>query len=206
MKARIRGLYAVTPDGLEDRELQDKVEGALQGGARLVQYRNKTGSPECRRAQATALLALCRRYDVPLILNDHPSLAVALGADGVHLGHEDAPIAEARAALGPAAVIGASCYDQLPRAHAARKAGASYVAFGSVFASAIKPDAVRAPLALLREAKLEIGLPIVAIGGITLENAREVISAGADAIAVISALFHAADVRRAALDFSTLFH
>lgn len=205
MKSRIRGLYAVTPDGLEDRELQAQVEAALRGGAKLVQYRNKQAPPEVQRRQLRALLALCRRHDVPLIVNDDPRLAAEIGADGVHVGGEDPPVAAARAALGPNAIIGASCYDALDRAHAAREAGASYVAFGSVFPSTVKPDAVRAPLALLREAKNQVGLPVVAIGGITIGNAPQAVAAGADAIAVISALFHATDVCRAARELSKPF-
>lgn len=206
MTSRVRGLYAVTPDGLEDRELAAKVEAVVRGGAKLVQYRNKHATPEVQRRQLAALLGLCRRHGVLLIVNDDPRLAAEIGADGVHVGGDDPPIAAARAALGPSAIVGASCYDALEKALAAREAGASYVAFGSVFPSSIKPDAVRAPLALLRKAKMEVGLPVVAIGGITVENAGQVVAAGADAIAVISALFHAADVCRAARELSTPFN
>lgn len=205
MRRTISGLYAVTPDGLQDRALESRVEAALLGGAALVQYRNKRVSDEVRQRQARRLLALCRHYDVPLIINDDPALAADLGAEGVHLGGEDPGIGEARSQLGASAIIGASCYNRLDRARAARNRGADYVAFGSVFPSAIKPNAVRAPLSLLREAKEQIGLPVVAIGGITSENAHEVVAAGADAIAVISALFDAPDVRDAAVMLSSLF-
>jgi thiamine-phosphate pyrophosphorylase len=202
---RVSGLYAVTPDGLDDRPLLDKVEAALDGGARLVQYRNKSAASEVRTRQARALLALCRGHGVPLIINDHPDLAVAIEADGVHLGRDDGDIAGARARLGPQALIGVSCYDELALARAALRAGASYVAFGSFFPSDVKPGAVRAPLQLLQQAREEFNLPVVAIGGINRTNAAQIVAAGAHSIAVISALFLAPDVRAAAADLSRLF-
>lgn len=202
---RVHGIYAVTPEDLDDERLMARVEAALLGGARVVQYRNKHGLPGVRRRQATALLAVCRRHGALLLINDHTELAAAIGADGVHLGHEDGEIAQARAALGPEAVIGASCYNALENACQAEQAGASYVAFGSFFPSLTKPDAVRAPLTLLHEAKRRLSLPVVAIGGITPENGASLITAGADAIAVISALFDAPDVRAAASRLSRLF-
>jgi len=201
----IRGLYAVTPDGLEDRDLLAEVEEALLGGASLVQYRNKDAASQVRRRQAQALLALCRHRGVPLIINDDAALAAAVGADGVHIGREDGSTAEARAQVGARAIIGVSCYNELERARIAQQSGADYVAFGSFFPSGIKPAAARASLRLLREAKREVALPIVAIGGITPDNAARVVAAGADSIAVISALFHAPDVRAAALELSRLF-
>jgi thiamine-phosphate pyrophosphorylase len=205
MKAAVRGLYAVTPDIADTSELEAKVEAAIVGGAALVQYRNKTADPELKGVQAGALQALCRARGVPLVINDHIDLATALDADGLHLGKEDAPLSRARARLGPEKLLGASCYDRLESAVAAVRAGADYVAFGSFFASAVKPGAVRAPLMLLRDARRRLGVPIVAIGGITLDNAPQVIAAGADAVAVISALFSAADVRVAAERFNELF-
>src|SRR5262249_5338269 len=150
-------------------------------------------------------LALCRAAGVPLVVNDDLDLARSLGADGVHLGREDAAIAEARAQLGPGRILGASCYDRIDLALAARRAGADYVAFGSAFPSATKPGAVRAPLALYREAKARVDVPIVAIGGITRGNARSLIDAGADAVAVISALFDAPDIERCARDLAEMF-
>jgi thiamine-phosphate pyrophosphorylase len=203
--AGIGGLYAVTPDSGDTAGILTGTEAALAGGARLLQYRNKTADAQARLAQARALLALCRRHRVPLIINDHLELALELDADGVHLGADDGALPEARSRLGAGKILGASCYDRLESAVAAQRAGATYVAFGSFFASSIKPGAVRASLELLRAAKRELAMPVVAIGGITLANAPQLIAAGADGVAVISALFGAPDVRAAARDFSALF-
>lgn len=205
MKAAVKGLYAVTPDIADTPELLAKVEAALAGGARLLQYRNKTASAALRLVQARALLALCWEYHVPLIINDHLELALALDADGLHLGSEDGSLAEARGRLGPDRFLGASCYNRLDNALNAARIGASYVGFGSFFPSSVKPDAVRAPLELLSEAKRKLKLPVVAIGGITLDNAPQLIAAGADSVAVISALFEAPDVKLAAQRFRALF-
>ena len=205
MTGQVRGLYAVTPDGLDDELLLEKVDAALGGGARLVQYRNKRADACARLRQARALADLCRRYGAPLIINDHVELAAEAGANGVHVGRDDGDLAEARARLGPNALIGASCYNQLEMARAAQRAGASYVAFGSFFPSGVKPDAVRAPLQLLAQARQELNLPLVAIGGIDHTNAPQLIAAGAHSIAVISALFSAHDVRAAAAQLSKLF-
>ena len=205
MKPRVSGLCAVTPDIAATPDLLARVAAALAGGARIVQYRNKSARADLRLAQGRALLALCRDYHVPLVINDHLDLALALDADGVHLGREDGSLADARARLGPAKLLGASCYDRLDSALDAGRAGADYVAFGSFFPSTVKPDAVRAPLSLLREAKQRLSVPVVAIGGVTLESAPQLVAAGADGIAVISALFGAADVRLAAQGFSALF-
>lgn len=199
-----RGLYAVTPDIADTVRLCQLVEASLQGGAVMVQYRNKSAAAELRHEQAMSLLSLCRGYSAPLIINDHIDLCLALDADGVHLGGEDGDIAEARGRLG-SKLLGVSCYDQPPLALAARNAGADYVAFGSCFGSSTKPHAVHAPLALLDQARHESGLPVVAIGGITLDNAAQAIAAGADYIAVISALYMADDVRQTARQFSDLF-
>lgn len=201
----LRGLYAITPDEIDTGELVRKVRQALAGGARLVQYRNKPADAMLRREQGAALLALCRAAGVPLLVNDDLDLAVSLGADGLHLGREDLSIAAARTRLGKDKLLGASCYDRLDLAVRARSSGADYVAFGSTFPSATKPGATRAPLSLLREAKARLTCPIVAIGGITIENAGAVIEAGADAVAVISALFDAPDVGRCAREFASLF-
>jgi thiamine-phosphate pyrophosphorylase len=205
MTHRISGLYAVTPDGLDDGPLLAKVEAALKGGARLLQYRNKIAGANLRTRQARALLALCRTHGVPLIINDDIELAAAIRADGVLIGRDDGDVAEARAMLGAQALIGASCYNEFPRADAAHRAGATYIAFGSFFPSDVKPGAVRAPLSLLRKAKQEIGIPVVAIGGINRTNAAQLVAAGADSIAVISALFSAPDVRTTAAALSALF-
>lgn len=202
-RAPLRGLYGITPDWPTPR-LLPAVEAALAGGLRILQYRNKRASPTERHEQAAALQALCTRHEARLIVNDDLSLACDVGAAGVHLGREDGSASAARAALGDRRLLGISCYDDYARAEAAVAQGADYVAFGSVHPSSVKPDAVRAPLALFERARAA-GFNTVAIGGITLENAPAVIAAGADALAVITALFHAADVRAAALSFARLF-
>jgi thiamine-phosphate pyrophosphorylase len=201
----VRGLYAVTPETLDTAELQRKVRAALAGGVLLVQYRNKTFDQALRAKQAEALRGLCRAAAVPLIVNDDIELARAIRAAGVHLGKEDAALGAARAALGPGALIGVSCYDDLARAIDAERAGASYVAFGSFYPSSVKPDAVRAPIELLRKARAALHGPIVAIGGITADNAGALITAGADAVAVVSALFDADDPGGSAQTFGRLF-
>ena len=202
---RVRRLYAVTPEEPDTEVLAQKVREALLGGARMVQYRNKTGTSALRREQCALLIALCRAAGAPLIVNDDLDLALAIGADGLHLGREDIPIAVARAELGDGMLLGASCYDRLELAIAARDAGADYVAFGSAFPSPTKPGAPRASSALYREAKSRLNCPVVAIGGITLGNARTLITAGVDAVAVITALFDAPDIAAAARGFDRLF-
>jgi thiamine-phosphate pyrophosphorylase len=205
MKAAVRGLYAVTPDIIDTAELAAKVEADLAGGASVVQYRNKAAGADLRIAQARALQSLCHAKGVPLLINDHLELAAEIDAPGLHLGKDDASLPEARALLGPEKLLGASCYNRIDSAIAAIQAGADYVAFGSFFPSAVKPGAVHASVSLLREAKERLAVPIVAIGGITLDNAAQLIRAGADAVAVISALFSAPDIRVAAEQFSKLF-
>jgi len=201
----ISGLYAVTPDSADTPGLLVSVEAALAGGARLLQYRNKAASAALRLIQGRALLALCWEYQVPLIINDHLELALALDADGLHLGSDDGSLAEARGRLGDGKILGASCYRRLENALDAQESGVDYVAFGGFFPSTIKPGAVRAPLGLLGEAKQRLSVPVVAIGGVTLDNAPQLIAAGADGVGVISALFEAADIRHAARRFSALF-
>ncbi len=205
MNPALSGLYAVTPDLADTALLLAKSQAALAGGARLLQYRNKTADENLRREQAAALRELCRRYGAMMIVNDHVELAREIDADGVHVGADDAGVAAARTRLGRGKIIGATCYRDLRRAPAAVAQGADYVAFGSFFASAVKPGAVRAPLALLQQARREVAVPVVAIGGITLDNAAELIDAGAHAVAVISALFAAPDVEIAARKFCQLF-
>jgi thiamine-phosphate pyrophosphorylase len=205
VEPRVAGLYAVTPDLEDTTELLAKVEAALAGGARLLQYRNKTASAALRLVQGRALLALCWEYQAPLIINDHLDLALALDADGLHVGAEDGSAAEARKQLGPGKILGVSCYGRLENALAAADAGANYVAFGGFFPSSVKPGSARNPIGLLKEAKSRLKLPLVAIGGITVENAPQLIEAGADSVAVITALFAAAHIKLAAQDFSALF-
>ena len=198
------GLYALTPDEPDTAVLVAKVRAAIAGGVAAVQYRNKPADPVLRGAQADALAALCRAAGVPLVVNDDIELALAVDAAGVHLGCDDGDLAGARRRLGPGRLLGVSCYDRLELAERGVAAGADYVAFGSMFASPTKPAAVRAPLALLGAAR-RLGVPVVAIGGITLANAPEAVAAGADALAVITALFDAGDIAARARAFSDLF-
>jgi thiamine-phosphate pyrophosphorylase len=199
------GLYALTPETADTERLLMQVEAALLGGAAAVQYRDKSGDVARRHEQASELVALCRRYRVPLIVNDDLRLADLADADGVHLGRDDGSVREARIILGKHKLIGASCYQSLELAQTAQAAGADYVAFGSFFASPTKPAAPRASLDLLREAAPLIHVPLVAIGGITLANAPQLLDAGADSLAMLSALFDAADIRTAAHDLNQLF-
>lgn len=204
MAAFPAGLYALTPDEPDTATLAAKVRAAITGGATAVQYRNKQAPALLRQEQALTLVALCRSAGVPLLVNDDVELALAVDAAGVHLGRDDGDLAAARRRLGPARLLGASCYDRLEFAERAVAAGADHVAFGSVFASPTKPAAVHAPLALLGAAR-RLGVPVVAIGGVTLENAALAIAAGADALAVITALFDAGDVAARARAFNDLF-
>jgi len=205
MRVLPRGLYAITPEEPDTDRLLVLVRAALVGGAAAIQYRSKDAPGALRFEQARALVELCREYRVPLIVNDDIDIAGEAGADGAHLGAEDGDLVAARQQLGPDKLLGVSCYNRLDLALAAKEAGADYVAFGSVFASPTKPGAVRAPLALFAEARRAVGLPLVAIGGITPANAHLVIAAGADALAVISAVFAAPDVTARASDFQRLF-
>jgi thiamine-phosphate pyrophosphorylase len=202
---KISGLYALTPGWTDSARLLAAVRGALAGGARVVQFRRKGIDKDAARRQASELLALCREFGASLIINDNVELARDIDADGVHIGIDDAPLAQARSRLGPDKIIGVSCYDSLPRALDAEAQGADYVAFGSFFPSATKPHAVVASLPLLTEAKRKLTVPVVAIGGITPGNAPRLIEAGADAIAVITALFDGTDTRATARTFGQLF-
>lgn len=197
-----RGLYAITDGPRAD--LLDAVAQALAGGMRMLQYRDKTPDAARRHAEAVALKQLCDTHAVPLIINDDVALAAATGAAGVHLGRDDGDITAARAKLGNDSIIGVSCYDSLELARTAAAAGADYVAFGAFFPSPTKPQAVRAPLDLLRQSAT-LGVPRVAIGGITPDNAPSLVEAGADFLAVISAVFAAADVRAAAQSIARLY-
>jgi thiamine-phosphate pyrophosphorylase len=202
-----RGVYAITDAVLlsDDPNLTHAVEQAILGGARLIQYRDKSTDAARRLAQARALNALCRRYDIPLIINDDVELAVQVGAAGVHIGRDDPDLATARARLGEPALIGVSCYDRLDLALAAERAGADHVAFGAFFSSPTKPTEIRAPLELLREARAALRIPIVAIGGITPDNAPVLLDTGADALAVVSGVFGQPDIQAAARRYAALF-
>lgn len=197
----MRGLYAITPDMADTAALLGKVEQALKAGVALLQYRNKIISKDKRLLQARELAPLARGYGVPLIVNDDVEIALSVGANGVHLGKDDGDLAGVRAKL-PGKILGASCYADLDSAKAAIRAGANYVAFGSVFPSPTKPDAVRAPLSLFQA---NLGVPLCAIGGITLQNAPQLIAAGADLLAVISDLFEAPDIAQRAAEYRKLF-
>jgi thiamine-phosphate pyrophosphorylase len=205
MPSRLRGLYAVTDATLPFAALETAVDAALSGGARLVQYRDKSTDRARRQREARALLALCRAHGALFVVNDDVALAARVGADGVHVGRDDAGVAAARLALGSTSIVGASCYASLDAAWDAVAAGANYVAFGSLFPSPTKPGAPRASLDLIRRARGELRVPICAIGGITHANAREAIDAGADMVAVISDVFGADDPRTAASRIAALF-
>jgi len=198
-----RGLYAITNGPRPD--LLSACAAALRGGAVLLQYRDKTTESARRHEEATRLAALCASQEVPLIINDDVELAATVGAAGVHIGADDADVASARARLGRDAIIGASCYDSLERAQDLAHAGADYLAFGSVFPSPTKPQARRAAFDLLAAAK-RLRKPVVAIGGITPDNVRPLLDAGADFVAVISGVFAVDDVEAAARRYAELFH
>lgn len=187
-----RGLYVLTPDAMDSERLYSHTEAVLGAGVRWLQYRNKVANSALKREQAQGLRALTRAHGAALIINDDVPLALAVQADGVHLGRDDVDVQAARALLGPHAVIGASAYADLARAKAATEAGASYVAFGALFASRVKPHAPCAPLTLLTEARA-LGLHVVGIGGIDESNVQQVLAAGAHAAALISAVYDAPD-------------
>ena len=207
MNSPLRGLYAITSATLcrEPGRLAAAVEAALAGGARLVQYRDKEADAAARRATARALLGLCREHNALFIVNDDVELALAIGADGVHLGASDLPLRDARRRLGGLATIGVSCANLLARAVAAQDEGASYVAFGRFFPSRTKPGAPQAELALLREARAKLHIPVCAIGGITPANARPLVEAGAAMLAAVEGVFGEADVAGAARGYARLF-
>jgi len=197
----------VTPDSDDTDALVAKVAAAIEGGAAVVQYRNKRSSTHARRSQAHALAEACKERDALFIVNDDPKLARDIGADGVHVGADDGDIAQARAIVGDARLVGVSCYDDFERARHAVSIGADYVAFGSFFASSVKPGACRAKVELLQRGRA-LRVPVVAIGGITSANAKMLIDAGASAVAVISDVFahdDRAQVKRSAAAIAALF-
>ena len=202
----IAGLYAIADTQyLDDARLIGAVGQSTEGGVRVIQFRCKNIPSKERTQRAAELATLCCRRGVLFIVNDDIELAKVAGADGVHLGREDASLTQARDRLGPGAIIGVSCYNELARALTAQAQGADYVAFGSFFASRTKPQAVHADIELLREAKKKLHIPIVAIGGITPENGASLIAAGADALAVIEGVFGQADIKAAAQQYARLF-
>ena len=190
----LKGLYAITSSKLE-QNMVTSVAATIAGGASLVQYRNKSANYEQQLWEAQDLQTLCRSLNVPLIINDNVEIAKKVNACGVHLGKDDCQIKSARKILGEKAIIGVSCYNRLDLAIKAQESGADYVAFGSFFASATKPNAPSAPLSLLSQAKQRLHIPVVAIGGITSNNCQELIQAGADMVAVIEGVFNASDIK-----------
>ena len=203
---RINGLYALTPDEPDTSRMLALVEQALAAGVRLLQYRNKPADSRLRIAQAQALLPLCRRYGTTFIINDDIKLCLAIDADGVHLGKTDGNLARARERLSPGKLLGASCYDRFEHAIAAKSLGADYIAFGACFPSGTKPGAPRAELQLFSRARAELAMPAVAIGGITPDNVGLAIAVGADAVAVIGALWNSADIPATVRQFQTSFN
>jgi thiamine-phosphate pyrophosphorylase len=200
-----RGLYLITPDDDDTTRMLARTAPLLAAGVTWLQYRNKSAGDALRHEQASALQGLCVQVGVPLIINDEVCLAKSIGAAGVHLGEDDGDIAAARALLGPQAIIGASCYDQLALAERAVAAGAGYVAFGAFFPTRSKTGTRQATVALLDDAKA-LGVPQVAIGGITPDNAASLVTAGADLVAVISGVYDAADPVAAVHAYRQLFH
>jgi thiamine-phosphate pyrophosphorylase len=190
---RLCGLYAITPELADTAQLVARVNAALAGGATAVQYRNKFSAPGERYQQAAALARVVAARDALFIINDDATLAAAVDADGVHLGEDDGSVDHARECVGPERIIGVSCYNDWRRAQAAVDAGADYIAFGSFFSSAVKPDARRADISLLTRAR-RLDVPIVAIGGITAGNAASLAHAGANAVAVITYVFSSSDI------------
>ena len=204
MKFPAQGLYAITQtDNKSADTIIKEVVAAIKGGAVVVQYRDKNSVDAI--ALAAKLVEVCHEYHVPLLINDDVDLAIAVGADGVHIGKEDGAIAHARARLGATAIIGASCYNSVERALEAQAQGATYVAFGRFFPSNSKPLAAPAELTTLQAAKLKISVPTVAIGGILPENAGQLLNAGADLLAVIGGLFDKDDIEESARQYKALF-
>ena len=200
----LHGLYAITDArSFAGRDMDECVAQALQGGAHIIQYRDKSEDQQQRLQQALALRTLCDQHQAVLIINDDVALAKQVSADGVHLGIDDISVSEARAQLGPEAIIGVSCYNRFELAEQAAAENADYLAFGAFYSSPTKPAAVRAEIELLRRAQ-QFKLPLCAIGGITHENAAALIAAGADMLAVISGVFAAADICAEARRFATL--
>lgn len=197
-----RGIYAIT-DGRPHR-LIERSEQALAGGVAMIQYRDLSDDHLRRRAEAATLAMLCARYNRPLIIDHDIALAQAVGAAGVHLSQADGDPAAVRAVLGSQAIVGVSCYASIELALGAARAGASYVSFGAFFPSPTKPHAGHAPLDLLRQTAT-LGIARVAIGGITPDNGRLLVDAGADFIATVSAIYGAHDTRAAAANMAALF-
>lgn len=195
-KNKLKGLYVITDENLiSEKDFESTIEAALQGGASIIQYRDKSGKIQKRLQQASVLRSLCEQYHAICLINDDIELAKAVNADGVHLGKDDVSITMARQLLGEDAIIGVSCYNDVNRAIIAEKQSADYVAFGAIFSSPTKPDAIIAELDIISIARQQLSIPICAIGGINSDNIKQLIQHGADMTAVISCLFSADDIK-----------
>lgn len=202
----LSGLYAVTDASVTDPEkMFQNVEQALLGGARCIQFRDKSDNHEQRLQTSIVLRELTRRLNALFFINDDVDLAKEVSADGVHLGQDDTDLGKAREQLGQHSLIGISCYNRYELAEEAAKQGADYVAFGSFFSSSTKPNAVKADIQLLHRAKQQLGIPVVAIGGITVNNGLSLIEAGADMLAVVDGIFGQTDITAATRQFCSLF-
>lgn len=203
--ASLHGLYLVTPDWDDTQKLLEITELALKGGVALLQYRHKTADAAQRREQAECLQALCRSYQRPFIINDHIDLCLAIDADGIHVGGTDKSVAEVRSMIGPDKILGSSCYGDLQLAHAAEKAGASYVAFGGFYPSKVKKYPVTTSPTIVTEWKAQGKVPSCVIGGMTRDNAEPLVKNGADMVAVISSVYLAGDPQAAARELAALY-
>lgn len=205
--SKLTGLYAITDESLiPERYFAQSIESVLQGGARIIQYRDKSNNEQKRYKQASTLRSLCDRHNAILIINDDIELTHRVKADGVHLGKDDDDISQARQILGDNAIIGVSCYDDISLAIAAEKNSADYVAFGAMFSSPTKPDAKSANINLISEAKKILSVPVCGIGGITESNIQQLIGLGIDMTAVINYLFSAKDIKQTAHQLSQRFN
>ncbi len=206
-KNKLKGLYAITDQQLiTEEDFSKSVEAALQGGTRVIQYRDKSDNQNKRHQQASLLRALCHQYHAICIINDDIELARAVNAHGVHLGKDDFSLRHARQVLGENAIIGVSCYNDLDRAIEAENYNANYVAFGAIFSSSTKPDAKVAGLEIIAQAKQQLSIPVCTIGGITQKNIQQVIQQGADMAAVISGIFSADDIKQSTTTLSEYFN
>ncbi|QYF94481.1 thiamine phosphate synthase [Massilia sp. PAMC28688] len=201
----MQGLYLVTPNWDDTANLIDYTRAGLEAGAAMVQYRHKEAGAPLRCEQATALLALCRQYARPLIINDHIELCMTLGADGVHVGGTDVSVREARAVLGPDKIVGASCYGDLALAAAAERDGASYAAFGGFYPSPVKRYSFTTSPDILTQARAALSIPLVVIGGMTPHNAAPLVARGADMVAAITSVYQAHDPGAVVRAFGALF-
>ncbi len=199
-------IYAITPAEENTTTLLAQVESAIKGGVRLIQYRDKSLSSSIRIEQAKALRSLCNKYNTLLLINDDIELAKICEADGVHLGQSDSTLLTAREYLGEKAIIGITCHDNLELAQKAVNEGADYISFGCFFPSKTKPNAKPAPLSVLTKAKEQFKLPIVAIGGITKENAQSLIEAGADLLAISAGLFNNPDIGQSSCEILSIIN